>query len=604
MLQNLFSNMLNSLKAEEGHTESSWVESGIALGRVSINTLNPETQPVCNEDGRLWAVLDGEIYNHQYQPLKRMLVEAGHIFRTASDVELLLHLYEEKGDCFISTLNGTFNLAIWDSLQQKLIIANDRYGTRPLYYSNGQNFCFASKIQALLHNPQLNRTVNEEAIIEFFTFRHSLGDKTPFVDIKFLPPASRLIYQAGNYHLSTYWTPNLEAQKQPDRNRAAYAEQLTDLLHQAVARCLHKKRDIGFMLSGGLDSRLLVGLADPQYQPFHTFTRGIPGCDDVRYGQAIAHEVGSIHHFVEIDPDFLSQQAERGVRLTDGLMAATDFYELSTIDQVASHVNTVIFGIPAAPLEGLGLNSSFFDLNIDQITEKIYSSRGVFISDKMQPQLFSERFYHRIKGVVAKNLQQVLQEAPFDSSQAKAEFYLLRHYSPRSAMHGPTLTRSKVETCFPFADADVLDFIYTIPLELRLGRQLEIDMFRFVPAGLSRIPWQYSGLPVRTGKKRVRLQRALYHARRELSWLSKGLISVPQRKEQANWPVWLRTNLRPWLEDMLLSKRTLERGYFNPAGLKAFLDEHSSGRRDRTYPLGMFVTFELWNRLFVDGEIT
>lgn len=601
-LQQLLHNMLQSLKSAEWYQVTGRVLNEAGLGRVSLEIMNPGPQPVSNASGEVWVLLDGEIYNTHVQPLKQQLLDQGRQLRTESDTELLLHLYEVCGERFIDSINGTFNVVIWDDRKKKLLIANDRFGTRPFYYSLQPRFCFASEIKAILQQPDLKREVNEEAVIEFLTFRHILGDKTHLNGISILPPATVLSYQSGRVSLVSYWTPSFEPE-QPRLAAAEYAEHLLVLLRQAVNRCMSRPQRTGVLLSGGLDSRLLAGLVGPQHFPVDTFTRSIPGCDDARLAQQVADRLGTRHHFLEILPDFLKHQAVRGVWLTDGLMTSVDFYELSTIDRLKQHVDVVCFGIPAGPLGGLGLSRGSFGLDDLQLAERIVAVQGAaFNKDNLPARLLSEPFYRNVKDTVFKNVHQLLQSMPSAPSHIKTQAYYLRYYGPRSALHGPVLTRSMVETCFPFADADFLDLTLKTPGELRIGRGIEIEMLKQGCPELVDIPWQYSGLPVTASQRRIRLERALYRVRKELNWRTRGLVSSPVRKEQVNWPLWFRTGLRSWLEDILLSERALSRGYFSPAGLRELVQDHMSERYDRTILFGRLLTFELWHRLFIDGE--
>ncbi|MDY7076292.1 MAG: asparagine synthase-related protein [Chloroflexota bacterium] len=602
-LQNLVSRMCQVIQHESWYHISSHTAPPLGLAQVSLDIFDPGSRPILNKDGSLCAMLDGEIYNPLYQPLKQHLLERGHRLQGDSHAELLLHLYEEQGRDFVQGINGSFNIVIWDSREQKLLIANDRYGSRPFYYHNfPTGFCFACEIKALLQDRRVKREVNEEAVIEFFTFRHVLGDKTPLVGIRYLPPATVLTYQDGQVTLHSYWTPPLDRQSQrlPIQD---YVENLTHLLRQAVDRCMSGEHSTGFLLSGGMDSRLLVGLVDRRHLPFHTFTRGTPGCDDDRLGRMVADQVGSTHHFMEIPPDYLIHRAKRGVWLTDGLMTCVDFYALSTIEKVKEHVDAVCFGLVSGGLQGLGLSQALFDLDDKQLTDRIYAMRALLIQDWMQPRLFSESFYQRIRGVAHRNLHQVLRNIPQERSHIKAQYYFLRHYSPRAGMHGPVLTRSLVETRFPFADADLLDFVYTIPAELRMGREIQMEVLKSACPELAQIPWQFSGLAAASSTpRRTRFQRALYRARKELNWRTYGLIPLRRGREQADYPAWFRTVLRPWLEETLLGERTLARGYFDEEGINWLVKQHMSRRYDRTLQFGLLLTFELWNRLFIDGE--
>jgi asparagine synthase (glutamine-hydrolysing) len=599
----LLSRMLQALKAEPWYESSARIVDGAAMGRASLGIFNPGPQPVPNETGTLWAAMEGEIYNTLYQPVRRDLLERGHRIQSDSDAELMLHLFEEYGEDFVRHINGSFNLAIWDSKERRLFVFRDRYGSRPFYYYRTETaFCFASEIKALLQDDRFRREVDEEGAIEFLTFRHLLGEKTLIAGIHWLPPATVLKYQDGQLTQHSYWMPPLERQDaQPSFSDSA--EHLTYLLRQAVDRCMGGEHSIGLFLSGGVDSRLLAGTVDRRHLPFHTFTRGTPGCADARLGQAVAHQIGSTHHFIEIHPEYLVHQAKRGVWLTDGLMTCVDFYVLSSIEKVKQHVDVVWLGVPSGGLQGMGSRRAFLGLGDEQLAEEIYNMRAVYLQDWMQPRVFTEGFHKRIKGVVLRNVRQIVRDIPLERSYAKAHYYLFRHYGPRAGMHGPVLARSLVETRLPLADAELLDFIHTLPPEFTQGRKLEIEVLRRVNPELADIPWQFTGLPVSLSTPaRTRFRRALNRAHKELSWRTYGLIPPPRGREQADYPIWFRTVLRSWLEGILLSERTLSRGYYRREGIAQLIDKHMSGRRDHSIQFGVLLTFELWNRLFIDQE--
>jgi asparagine synthase (glutamine-hydrolysing) len=221
----------------------------------------------------------------------------------------------------------------------------------------------------------------------------------------------------------------------------------------------------------------------------------------------------------------------------------------------------------------------------------------------MQARLLSPRFYREVGGAPLRNLHQVLRQLPPLPSALKAQLYFLRQYGPRSVVHGPVLTRSRVETCFPFADAELLDSTCRVPAERRRQRQLEIEMLKLASPELAGVPWQFSGLPAAASSpRRVRLQRGLYRLQRELNARTRGAWPAPSGREQVEWAQWFRTSLRPWLETILLDERTLARGYFNPQGIRDLIGEHVRGARDHTNQFGVLLTFELWQRLFIDGD--
>lgn len=591
--------MLTSLQAEPWHQVSGRTVDAAALGRVSLGVLHPGPQPVSNEATSVWIVLDGDI--HSLCALARSGLDSP--MPGESQPAWLLRLYETHGERFVGVIAGTYNLVIWDTRTQTLLIANDHYGSRPFYYTRPAQggLSFASEIKALLHVPGVERRVNVEAAIEFFTFRHLLGDKTPFVDIHWLPPASLLTYQAGRIRLDTYWQPPLEAHD--DRLSARdHAVELNGLLRLAVEHTLGQNHPGGILLSGGMDSRLLVSAADGRW-PVHTFTHSTPGSWDSRLAQQVAERAGTIHHFVEIPPDFLVAAARRGTWLTDGLMTCVDFYALTAAQHLKPHVGLVCFGLAAGSLAGLGVDPAFAGISDEQVTQHIFATRANLIKPALQPAVFSQRFYDEVKDVPLANLRRVVSELPDLRSDLKVEYYFLRQYAVRSALHGPVLVRSQVETGVPCGDGAVLDRTCRVPGALRQHRLMQIEMLKQASPALAAIPWQFSGLPVAASTpRRVRLQRALYRAQRELSQRTRNLIPAPRGREQADWPTWFRTCLRPWLEEMLLSEQTLARGYFNPSGLRQIIDAHQRGTHDYSRQFGPLLTFELWHRLFLDDE--
>jgi asparagine synthase (glutamine-hydrolysing) len=595
LLDETLGRMLRSLQAEPWYDLSGRIVNDAALGRASLGVFNRGAQPASDAAAQVWVLLDGVLDNH-----------CAGMAAGESQAQWLAQQYAADEGRFLANLNGTFNLVVWDSLARKLTIVNDRFGSRPLYYSRPQGgLSFASEIKALLEVPGARRAADLEAVIEFFTLRHPLGDKTPFCGIRWLPPASILTYQNGRLELRTYWIPPFAEPTQSNGHRAleSYAAEMLELLRQAMRRFASHTLPAGVLLSGGLDSRLLVGAA-ARDQPLHTFTRGIPGCDDVRLAERVARWAGTVHHFMPVAPDFLVHLARRGVWLTDGLMSCIDFYALATVAPVKQHVSVVSFGLGAGALSGLGLSPALAGLDAEGLADRLYASRAVVIPDALQPVLLSPTFFQSIKGAARRNLGRLFRDfCPPGPSEIQAQHYMLCQYNPRSAMHGPVLTRSLVETCLPFADADVLDATCRVPSALRQNRQLQIEVLRQASRELASIPWQYSGLPaIDSTPRRVRVQRAIYRLQRELSWHSRGLIPSPRRREQADWAGWFRTSLRAWLEDLLLSERTLSRGYFNPAGLRQVIEAHMRGQRDHSLQFGPLLTFELCHRLFIDGE--
>jgi asparagine synthase (glutamine-hydrolysing) len=197
----------------------------------------------------------------------------------------------------------------------------------------------------------------------------------------------------------------------------------------------------------------------------------------------------------------------------------------------------------------------------------------------------------------------MLDDCQAGTPAGRIEAFCIHCRWPRSSGYGPALARTQVETRSPYSDNDLLDLACRVPARWRLKRQMQIALLERTRPDLVRVPWEYTGLPANASTPaRIFLQRGLYRLRRQASGWTRGLISPGTERERANYPMWFRTILREWLKGILLDRRTLDRGYFNETYLREMIAEHMDGRRDYSLRFGLLLTFELWNRLFIDGE--
>ncbi len=278
---------------------------GFGFRRLSIVDLTPAGhQPMCNEDGSIWIVFNGEIYNHADH--RAPLEAKGHVYRSRSDTETILHLYEEYGDDCVLHLRGMFAFAIWDSNKRRLFLARDRLGIKPLYYAEaGGTFLFASEIKALLEHPDLPREANEDALMDYFTFMIPPAPATMFRGVSKLPAGFRMSVTAGGVvSQERYWDAIVPTDA-PVRDDAFYAERLRELLMESIR--LHMMSDVplGVFLSGGVDSSTNVALmARVAPGRINTFSVGFEEHEtynELQYARRIARDYGTNHHEVIID---------------------------------------------------------------------------------------------------------------------------------------------------------------------------------------------------------------------------------------------------------------------------------------------------------------
>src|SRR5271155_2261293 len=294
--------MADAIKHRGPDDEGYYCSGPVGLGfrRLSIIDLNTGHQPISNEDGTVWIVFNGEIYN--YQELRRHLQTKGHTFKTLTDTEVIVHLYEEFGESCVEKLRGMFAFAIWDERQKVLFMARDRIGIKPLYYwLSDKSLVFGSEIKAILSDPEVTPEVVPEMIDRFLTFYYVPGEETLFRDVRKLAPGSYMVVKNGRVQIRQYW--DLHFSPTPQSLESA-EKKFLELLGESVA--LHMISDVpgGFLLSGGVDSTAMLGFAvGKTTYPLSSFTLGFdsPGLADERpYARLAADRYGSEHHEMTI----------------------------------------------------------------------------------------------------------------------------------------------------------------------------------------------------------------------------------------------------------------------------------------------------------------
>lgn len=308
----LIENMMGVLKHRGSDEQGSYVIGEIGLGfrRLSILDLATGQQPISNETGDIWLLVNGEIWN--YSLLRAELLTRGHVFRSQGDAEVIVHIYEEYGIAGLARLHGMFALAIWDSRRQRLLLARDRVGKKPLYYTcAGGDLLFASEIKALFCDPRVKRQVNLQAMTDFLSIRYVPGPATLFAGIYKVQPGHWLIYEEGQVRKRCYWdvtfAPLESRQPYPT---ATYIAGIREHIHRSVEERMVSDVPVGALLSGGMDSSIIVGLMSRiSPQPVRTFSVGfdVPGFSELPYARLVARHFGTIHHQLILTGDELIQ---------------------------------------------------------------------------------------------------------------------------------------------------------------------------------------------------------------------------------------------------------------------------------------------------------
>jgi asparagine synthase (glutamine-hydrolysing) len=547
--------------------------------------------------------MEGEVYD--VSRLKHELEQKGSPYTGEGQAGLLLRLFDVFGEAFASKLNGAFVAAIWDLLERKLWLVNDRMGLYPLYYAQyGDTFLFASGVRALLAHPDLPRTIDPVAIAQFLTFDHVLNDHTLLMGGRLMPQGSIMTIHNGSYTIRPY-NRFTYPEIYPLSKEEEYQEELVFLLRQAVIRQAADDLPKAVMLSGGLDSRIIIACLNEMEAdwPLHTFTWGIPDCDDARYAKEIAAMTRAQHHFFELKPDFLLRTAENSVRITDGLGNIVNLHAIANLDEEVSFSRVIFKGFMGDAMFGFAVVPPFWG-DYDQSTAiqvhfGVHESQGVITFHPAEHErLFMPGFLAKVGDGVMAEYRSGMAAADVRQLASQRLYFDLTQRVPRMTLNGVEVVRSQALVRLPFCDNDLLDFSIQTPLGLLLERRLVQRAFTQAFPSMAKVPLSWTGLPMAESFRSLFMR-----GQRLLQWhlYKRGLSSHPDISwsQYKDYRTWFRTLLRPWVEGILLGERSMERGYYQPEAIRKLVMEHMGGE-DRTVALGALLTIELWHRQFID----
>ena len=592
-----------ALEPEDRFQVDLFADEGIGLGRVSLGLINPEPQPIWNEDKSICLVMEGEIYNYQEQQTD--LERRGHQFLVNNDAEFILHLYEEVGCDFAHHLNGVFAVAIWDSRKQQLILANDRLGLQPLFYAhvNG-NLTFGAGVRAILADPNVPRAIDYVGLAQFMTFDHCLEDHTFVEAVRLLVPGSLLVWRGGEIEITPTWRPTQPLQYELI-DEHEWIDMTTAAMYTAVKRQSKNNVRLGMLLSGGLDSRYLLALLRDGLVTgdFQTFTWGIPNCDDARFAKEVAAKCDTTHHFFELKPDWMLSLADDCVRRIDGMGNVVNLHARATLDQQAPHTDMLYKGFLGDAMAGFAqMYPHWADYDDDtrvQAHWSVHRMQGVIsLEADEQAAFFTNEFQGKIGNAILDTYKQGMDDSGSSLLADQRIYYDYRQRVPRQTLNGVEMARARTAVRLPFADNDVVDLFLRMPPGLRYRRRVMRDAFIKAYPNLAKIPIPNTGLPMIDCARDVRIR-----AERLIRWqLHKaGLnVSYTGKRPYKDYANWFRGPLKQWVEDHLLSQRHLNRGYFQPEMIKQLVQEHMSGEKDHVIKLGAMMSVEIWHQQTLD----
>jgi len=578
---------------------------GVGLGRIGIGIFNRERQPICNEDQSLMVFLSGEFYSTS--ELRRDLKAKGHHFRDDSDLELVLRLYEEKGEQFIQDLEGAFVLSIWNRPRKQLIIANDRFGLYPLYYAhyNGK-LAFAPEMKGILCDPGFHKELNLTALAEYMRFQQLLGEKTFFEGINLLPNASLLCYniQTDSLTIQPYW----DFSKIPEL-RVTFEEAVEEigrLLRRVVNRLASGPYRVGVYLSGGLDSRAILGLIDYEHSPVTSITYGQRNCRDVVYAERVARKAGSDHHWFEFENgNWVKEYVDFHLALTEGFHSCIHAHGISVLPHARQLIDVNLTGYGGGSV--VGGTFTILDEPVDETAFlchlfELYNQRHTWpsITEAEEECLYTDSLYPQLRAKAFSSLACEVSKYRNDCFSKQAEAFKITNHDGRFIHNFLVINNSHFENVYPFYDYHVVEFVYALPPSMRKNKRLLRALINHTAPELAMVPYDKDNLLV-TDRRLVKAGHAIAEKLRNRFNRHVHPIFRQYFTLYADYENYLRTNLRKWGESILFDKRTLDRDIFNPQFLQSIWARHQSGKELHTIgKIAPIMTYEMMLRRFYD----
>ena len=605
----LIASMCDAMRHRGPDGEGVHIEPGVGLGmrRLAVLDLVSGDQPVANEARTVHVVFNGEIYN--YRELRSELIGKGHHLRGTGDSEVIPRLYEEHGLGFLSRLNGMFAIALWDSELRRLLLARDRMGIKPLYYSlHGGSLWFSSEVKCILAAGGSARVIDPMGVDQLLTFEYTASPTTLFEDVKKVPPGTWLTFSGGKIHQGRFWslpagTPDLTG------DATEVAERLRQTLVGAVRRQLASDVPLGAFLSGGIDSSILVAaMKEVSPTPPLTFSIGFgdPTYSELRYARAVAEHCGTEHHEEVLTPDYLAVLPEVISQL-DQPIADFSVFPTLLLARIARRRVTVALGGDG----GDELFGGYDTYRADRLSARLldwqpaplraaaeWLARGlplgggkrglanelrrflegarlpahwqhlrwmVFLREEQRARLYTREFRAQVTGAAERLVRAVLEDGAADrlAAQMRCDLKLYLPEDILAKVDAMSMATS-LEARVPYLDNEVVDLALAIP----------------------------SRLKVRGGERKWILKRAFAGSLPQ-SVLRRG-------KEGFSMPMkhWLTHEWNGLMHELLSPHSLAAEGLFDARYVERLMRQHESGAHNHSHLLWALMVFQLWRDRF------
>jgi asparagine synthase (glutamine-hydrolysing) len=582
-------------------------EVGLGHRRLSIIDLEGGAQPIGNEDGTLQIVYNGEIYN--FVELRKELEDAGHIFKTRSDTEVIVHAYEQWGKECVRHFNGMFAFALWDSIRRELFLARDHLGIKPLYYVDlGNRILFASEIKALLQDPGCPREVDVEALAELFTFRYVPSPKTLFKGIRKLPQGHGMTLSHRGIEVERFWTWVPCLREHCDENELI--EDYLVLLEDAIRLQLRSDVPLGLFLSSGIDSGALLAIMSKHSSgPVRTFTIGFEGgekTNEVKEAGTLARMFGATHRSMTVTPgDYMSYYENYLWDIEEplGNETAAAFYFVSKIAREEVKV----------ALSGQGADEPWagYDRYLGVKLSCLYSRMPAVVTDQLAPLLarMPGRFERMKRGIASLSEPDILTRFTkiysFFSAEMKHQLFkgaLKEQIAGDEYMTKEALRRLQqdVRHLDPVTQMLYMDTRASLPDDLLMVAD-KTSMANSLEARVPFLDYRLiefvENLP--PGLKLKGFTGKYLHKRALEKWLPTDVVY--RKKKGFSNPIdsWFRSTMRPFVEECLLASDSGVGQFFDQQCIRRMLEMDREGREQFRRHIYLLVSFELWHRAFM-----
>ncbi|MPZ12396.1 MAG: asparagine synthase (glutamine-hydrolyzing) [Kiloniellaceae bacterium] len=589
-------------------------DRGLAMGmrRLSIIDLSTGHQPIPNQDETVWTVCNGEIYN--FRELRRDLQGAGAQFRTGSDTEVLVHLYERYGTGFVTRLLGMFGFAIWDAPRRRLLLGRDRLGIKPLYYMEHEGrLIFASEIKALLTLPGVGRAIDPGALQDYLTFGYSGKTQTLFKGIRKLPPASLLVCENGSYTIETYWQAPAEADASLSEDE--WAEQLRAAIEAAVVSEMVSDVPLGAFLSGGIDSSAIVAfMARHSDRPVKTYSIGFKGdaasevYNELPFARQVAEQFATDHREIIVRPEVARLLPKLAWHLDEPVADSASVTTYLVGEFARQDVTVILSGVGGDELFG-GYNRYLGDYYAGQyqrlpgwmrkaviapLVQAMPSDRhgrlsGVaryartFVASNDLP--FEERYRSYLQVFGAESLQRLMKQTQAGHVDSLQEAFAL-------AASGDSLNRLMRVDLATQMPNDLL--MLTDKMTMASSLECRVPLLNHELVELAaRVP---AALRIEGRNLKSLMKRALDDV------LPREILDRKKRGFGAPLGAWLKRDLQPMM-GRLLSKQAVEaRGLLSWPVIEETMALHLANREDHTDHLLALLNLEIWAQIYLDGR--